>query len=84
MRWMHDDVSILIALSQFARQQLIDAGFAAERIVVRPNMVNVTPSIQSPLPDAANEGSYAAYVGRIGFEKVVDLLCEAKRAVIHC
>jgi glycosyltransferase involved in cell wall biosynthesis len=74
MRWFTHDVTLLIALSEFARAQLIRAGFAADRIVVRPNMVNMTAN--APVREAG-AGSYAAYVGRISYEKGVDLLCDA-------
>lgn len=72
MRWFRDDVSTYIALSDFAKRQLVSAGFAAERIVVRPNMVNVSPALPDPAP-----GTYAGYVGRVTVEKGIDLLCEA-------
>ena len=74
MRWFLDHVSVFIALSEFSKRQLVAAGFPAERIVVRPNMVNVMAA-----PPAFTEGDYVAYAGRITYEKGVDLLCDAAR-----
>jgi glycosyltransferase involved in cell wall biosynthesis len=73
MRWFLDHVSVFIALSEFSKHQLVSAGFPAERIAVRPNMVNPL-SLETA---AAGAGEYVAYAGRITFEKGVDLLCEA-------
>ena len=39
-RLFHDNVTLFIALSQFAKERLITAGFDGDRIVVLPNMVN--------------------------------------------
>ena len=75
MRWFLDHVSVFVALSEFSKRQLVAAGFPADRIVIRPNMVNVLK--EQP---AATEGGYVAYAGRITYEKGVDLLCEAARA----
>lgn len=75
MRWFTDDVTTYIALSEFAKAQLVGAGFASERIAVRPNMINMTPAM--PPADFDRSGDYVAYVGRLTVEKGVDLLCDA-------
>ena len=74
MRWFLDHVSLFIALSEFSKRQLVAAGFPADRIVVRPNMVKVLG--EQP---TVTEGDYVAYAGRITYEKGVDLLCDAAR-----
>jgi glycosyltransferase involved in cell wall biosynthesis len=72
MRWFLDRVVIFIALSQFAKNQLVSAGFPESKIAVRPNMVRLAPAT---IVD--RRGDYVAYVGRVTPEKGVDLLCEA-------
>jgi len=89
MRWFKDNVSVFIALSDFSRRQLIAAGFPADRIVVRPNMLNpltahtLNPTLPGdklhPVPVPSASVDYVAYVGRVTFEKGVDLLCEASK-----
>jgi len=71
-RWFLDRVSVFIALSSFAKQQLCSAGFPARKIVVRPNMVRLLPQRADAAP-----GDYVAYAGRMTYEKGVDLLCKA-------
>jgi glycosyltransferase involved in cell wall biosynthesis len=70
----NNNVTIYIALSNFAKKRLIKSGIAENRIVVLPNMV--------PIPDYNTENidrGYIAYVGRIFPEKGVDTLMEAAR-----
>lgn len=74
MRWFLDHVAVFIALSEFSKRQLIDAGFPADRIAVRPNMM--TMPVTGP---GVTDGDYVAYAGRITDEKGVDLLCDAAR-----
>lgn len=64
-------VNRFIALTGFARQRFIAAGFPAERIAVKPNFT-VAPA---PRPDAS--GGYALYVGRLSPEKGVATLLAA-------
>lgn len=72
LRLYHDNVSIFVALTQFAKRSLIAAGFADERIAVLPNMVSIPDSPTDP-----SNGEYIAYVGRMGSEKGVDTLLAA-------
>ncbi|MEK0315275.1 glycosyltransferase family 4 protein [Cohnella sp. 56] len=63
-------VSKYIVLTEFARGKLIQAGFPADRITVRPNFV--------PDPGEGNgEGGFALYVGRLSPEKGIDTMLEA-------
>jgi len=73
-RLFKDNVTLFIALSEFAKRRLIDAGFRKERIVVMPNMVSV-PEVRA---DPAR-GKYIAYAGRLSVEKGVDTLLRAAR-----
>jgi glycosyltransferase involved in cell wall biosynthesis len=70
------NATIVVALTEFARQRLIAAGFAPARISVVPNMVDVPPG-----PTDAVRGSYVAFAGRLSAEKGVRVLLEAARRV---
>jgi glycosyltransferase involved in cell wall biosynthesis len=72
LRFFHDNVTVFIALTHFAKGRLIDAGFAADRIFVLPNMVHTPDRPANP-----SEGKYIAYVGRIDPEKGIDTLLAA-------
>jgi glycosyltransferase involved in cell wall biosynthesis len=74
MKFFHDNVTLLIALSQFAKTRLIEAGFREEQIVVLSNMVHDTP--QPVVPD---KGQYVAFAGRLSPEKGVETLLAAAR-----
>ena len=64
-------VDVYIALTEFARQKMIQGGLPAEKIVVKPNFV-------SPDPGVGNRtGGYALYVGRLSVEKGLDTLLAA-------
>ncbi|MDY7024567.1 MAG: glycosyltransferase, partial [Cyanobacteriota bacterium] len=64
-------VNIFVSLSQFARQKFIEAGWPAEKIMVKPNFVSPDPGIGS------GSGGYALYVGRLSVEKGLDTLLTA-------
>ena len=62
-----------VALTEFSRQKFIQAGFPAEKIIVKPNFL-------ADPPQANYGGDYAIYVGRLRPEKGVDVLtCAWKR-----
>lgn len=69
----HDSVHRFIALSQFARDKFIAAGFPADRIVVKPNFVTGYSGPQPPTRHGA------LFVGRLSPEKGVDVLLDAWR-----
>lgn len=73
-RLFHDNVTFFIALTNFGRDRLIDAGFAEKRIVFLPNMVSIPDSPIDP-----SDGEYIAYAGRISPEKGIDTLLAATR-----
>jgi glycosyltransferase involved in cell wall biosynthesis len=73
LRLFRDHVSMYIALSEFAKAQLINAGFPDERIAVRPNMVFALPERAVRQP----EGQFIGFVGRVVVPKGLATLCRA-------
>jgi glycosyltransferase involved in cell wall biosynthesis len=68
-------VSAYIALTRFARDKFIQAGFPAEKIVVKPNYLPADPGI------GEGKGNYALFVGRLTPEKGIATLLEAWREI---
>jgi len=68
--WQHK-VNRYIALNEFARQKYIEGGLPADRIVVKPNFVDLPP----PPPEVPRSGFL--FVGRLSEEKGVRTLLEA-------
>ncbi|MBL7042540.1 MAG: glycosyltransferase, partial [Pirellulaceae bacterium] len=60
-----------IALTEFARQKLIEGGLPANAITVKPNFLPEDPGPGDGL------GGYSIYVGRLSAEKGVDVLLDA-------
>jgi glycosyltransferase involved in cell wall biosynthesis len=67
-----EKVTLFIAPTEFVRKRFVDMGFAAERIIVIPNMVEIPGRAA-----VASQGEYIAYVGRISSEKGIDVLLRA-------
>ncbi len=65
------DVSRFIALSRFAQERFVAGGMPAERIDVLPNFV------ARPRAPRQEPSDYFLYLGRISFEKGLDLLASA-------
>ncbi len=59
-----------IALTNFAREKLIAGGLPAERVVVKPNFLPITPAV------GPGDGGYALFVGRLSAEKGVQTLIQ--------
>jgi len=74
-RNLFHEVDRFIALTQFARQKLIEGGFPSDRIAVKPNSVDFEPD--PPLPAA--ERNHALFAGRLSPEKGVHTLLDAWR-----
>lgn len=70
-------VDVYIALTQFARNQFIEGGLPAEKIVVKPNFVAPDPGMREEGSDAG----YALFVGRLTPEKGVLTLLRAWRSL---
>lgn len=64
-------ITRFIALSDFSRQKFIDAGWAAERIIVKPNFLEKDPGCD-PF-----KGEYILYVGALQSYKGVKTLLKA-------
>ena len=60
-----------IALTEFARTKLIQAGLSADKVVVKPNFVDPDPGMCEHI------GEYALFVGRIAKEKGLGTLLDA-------
>jgi len=62
-------IDIYISLTEFARQKFIQGGLPGEKIIVKPNFVK-----RSDIPNHTGFGEYALYIGRLSYEKGVDIL----------
>ena len=78
-RLFHDNVTLFLALSQFAKSRLVAAGFDSERIIVLPNMV-----LSAGPPADASQGQYAAFAGRLSAEKGISTLLSAAVEFSQC
>lgn len=67
----HRAVNLFVAPSEFARRKFIESGFAADRVVARPNFLSTDPGPRD------GRGGYAVFVGRLSREKGLDTLVEA-------
>lgn len=72
----HKHVSHFIALTEFQKYKLSQAGLPAEKIVVKPNFLAETPEL---IRGGRREG--ALFVGRLSPEKGGDVLIEAWREI---
>ncbi len=79
MKLFHDNVTLFLAVSEFAKSRLVAAGFNEGRIVVLRNMVPASSG-----PANAAEGTYAAFAGRISQEKGIDTLLNAIERFPEC
>ncbi len=70
-------VSAYIALTDFARDKFIEAGFPAAKIFVKPNCLQVDPEL------GGGTGNYALFVGRLTPEKGISTLLDAWRELGH-
>ena len=60
----HDNVTLFVALTQFAKQRMVNAGFAESQVAVMPFFVAVPDSAADPA-----RGEYIAYAGRLSPER---------------
>lgn len=79
MGFFQNNVTLFIALSQFAKGRLVAAGFDPDRIVVLPNTVQCR---DEPVDPAA--GKYVVFAGRLSPEKGIDTLLAAAAESPDC
>jgi len=65
-------VDLFLTPSRFTADYLVRAGYDGSRVVVVPNTSDLPTD-----PPASGDGEYAAFVGRLGPEKGVNVLVEA-------
>jgi glycosyltransferase involved in cell wall biosynthesis len=68
-------VDVYVALTEFGRRKFLAAGLPADRVVVKPNFVE----LDSGPGDGA--GGYGLFVGRLSAEKGVEILLRAWRHI---
>jgi glycosyltransferase involved in cell wall biosynthesis len=78
LRLFHDNVSVLIALTPFAKAKLLQAGFREDQIAVVPNPAYVKEPAADP-----SAGEYVAFAWRISPEKGIDTLLAAAAQMPH-
>jgi glycosyltransferase involved in cell wall biosynthesis len=66
-------VDVFVALTEFGKVRLIEAGFPEQKIIVKPNFVRPDPGIC----ERYSEKGYALFAGRLSPEKRVVSLIEA-------
>ncbi len=71
-RLFHDNVSVLIVMTPFAKAKLLRAGFREDQIAMVPNPASVREAAADPAA-----GEYVAFAGRISTEKGIDTLLAA-------
>jgi len=64
-------IDALIALTEFGKQKMVQAGFSPEQVFVKPNFVDPDPG------DSPQRGDYFIFVGRLSQEKGVRALLRA-------
>jgi len=73
--WTHR-VDRFIAVSNFTRAKVVEAGLPAEKVDVKPNFLSDIPTAAG-----AGDGDYFVYVGRLSEEKGIRTLLDAWKAL---
>ena len=76
--WQHK-VSRFIALTEFAKNKFVEAGFPSNKIAVKANFIH-DPLQESPRSKPATSG-FALFVGRLSEEKGIKTMIEAWSAL---
>jgi glycosyltransferase involved in cell wall biosynthesis len=72
LKLIKKNITLIIALTKFAKSRLIEIGFNPSQIMVVPNSVILPEKPASP-----ENGGYVAYAGRVSSEKGLDSLINA-------
>jgi glycosyltransferase involved in cell wall biosynthesis len=64
-------IDLYVALTEFARNTFVRAGFPAERITVKPNFVQPDPGL------GTGRGGFALFAGRLSPNKGIEVLLDA-------
>ncbi len=73
----NEKIHTYVAPSRFARNKFVDAGFPADKLVLKPNFLD-------PDPGPGNgSGDYALFIGRLSDEKGLRTLLEAWNRLPH-
>ncbi|MBN1182643.1 MAG: glycosyltransferase family 4 protein [Bacteroidales bacterium] len=76
-QYYHDNVDFFVCLTEFQRQVLISAGFNGSKIVVIPNMTELSVESLS----IKKQDGYVFYAGRISPEKGISVLLAAAKCL---
>lgn len=68
-------ISRFIVLTEFSRKLFVDAGFPADKLVVKPNFADRDPG------ERQNAGDFALFVGRLTQDKGLRILLNAWKAL---
>ena len=72
IRTWQNKIDLYISLTEFARQKFVQGGLPEEKIIVKPNFIT-----SNEISDCTGVGEYAIFIGRLTFEKGVDILLSA-------
>lgn len=79
----HENVDIFMVLTAFAKQKLLENGFAPDRVQVLSALADPSAFPAVPATAATALGRYVGFVGRVSPEKGVDLLVQAAATLPH-
>ena len=71
-RLFHNNVALLIVMTPFGKDKLLQSGFREEQIVIVPN-----PTSGGAVASSRLHGNYVAFAGRLNREKGIDVLLAA-------
>jgi glycosyltransferase involved in cell wall biosynthesis len=72
-----DRVDAYIALTQFQKAKLVQAGLPAAKIHIKPNFVFAPPAVEAAVEAPIAAAAYILFVGRLAAEKGIAVLIEA-------
>jgi len=78
LRLFKNNVTLFIALTEFSKTRLVNAGFDENKIAIVPNAINMQHRSISTI-----EKNYIAFAGRLSPEKGVDILLAAAAKLSH-